>query len=389
MPKLPSSQKRILVAIPSKGNDGRSRIEGIFDYANERARWRFDVKNDQREIEAFLQSEPDLDLYDGIIAGFNTDIAADSGLFKSFSRRKPIVFANEGLSDWLTPTGLRRAVFVDNEALGREAARYFKSLGHFAAFAFYYGRTRYVWAEERHVAYRAALSGEGDSVDFIGTPEDLAQQLSGLPRPIALFAANDLFAHEAINACLDLGLSIPGDIMVLGCDNDRIYCEGIRPRITSLEPDFTQVGFRAALTLDRLMHRRGKEIPSVFRITKCKIVERESARPVQPATILIDRAVSFIAANACRGIGVPDVARHTGVSRSLLDLRFRQLRGRSIHQEILDVRFARLTDLLRVSTSSIGLLASECGFNDTDNLMRQFKRRYGCTMRTWRTLGGT
>lgn len=382
---VPSQQKRILVAIPSNGSDGQSRFKGIFEYANERTRWRFDIKNDQRVIEDFLRSGPDLDLYDGIIAGFNIDIDADPGPLKAFSRRKPVLLVNESLTAWLKPGGLHRAVFVDNESLGHEAARYFKSLGHFATFAFYTGRTSYTWSEERLCAYRQALKDVSSVVFLAGSPENLAQRLCALPRPIALFAANDIFANDAINACLNLGLNIPGDIMVLGCDNDPICCEGIRPRITSIEPDFTQVGFRAALTLDRLMHRRGKDLPSVFRVAKCKIVERESAQPVQPATVLVDRAVSFISANACRGIGVPDVVRHTCVSRSLLDLRFRQLRGRSIHQEILDVRFARLTDLLRVSTSSIGLLASECGFNDTDNLMRQFKRRYGCTMRTWRT----
>ena len=389
MSSFPHLHKRILVTIPSNGSDGHSRIEGIFQYANEHARWQFDVQNDLRDIELLLHSKPNLDIYDGIIAGFNTDISAEPTALIAFSRKKPIVLTNESLLNWLKPNKLRRAVLVDNEALGREAARYFKALGHFAVFAFYLGRRRYPWAGERLVAYRETLADTSEVVAVEGSPEELVFRLQKLPRPIALFAANDRFANDAINACLNCGLRIPGDIMVLGCDNDRILCDGVRPRITSLEPDFAQVGYRAALTLDRLMRHRGKDQPYVFRVTRSKIVERESARPVQPATVLVDRAVNFVAANACRGIGVKDVAHYLGASRSLLDLRFRQLHGRSIHQEILDARFARLTELLRVSTSPIGLLARECGFNSTDNLMRQFKKRYGCTMCTWRTTSGT
>ena len=388
MSSSPNLNKRILVAIPSNGNDGRSRIEGILRYANEHARWQFNVQNDLHDIEQLLQAKPNLDIYDGIIASFNTNINAEPDTLIAFSRRKPIVLTNECLLDWLKPNKLRRAVLVDNEALGREATHYFKALGHFAAYAFYSGRRLSAWAAERLVAYRATLADTSQVVAIEGSPDQLVLRLQKLPRPIALFAANDLFANDAINACLSCGLRIPGDIMVLGCDNDRILCECVRPRITTLEPDFAQVGYRAAQTLDRLMRHRDKNRQYVIRVTRNKIVERESARPVLPATVLVERAVNFIAANACRGVGVKDVAHYLGVSRSLLDLRFRQLHGRSIHQEVLDVRFARLTDLLRISTSPIGHLARECGFNSTDNLMRQFKKRYGCTMCTWRTTSG-
>ena len=38
----------------------------------------------------------------------------------------------------------------------------------------------------------------------------------------------------------------------------------------------------------------------------------------------VQKALDHIDANACRGIGVADVARHCGVSRALLQLRFRR-----------------------------------------------------------------
>jgi len=75
---------------------------------------------------------------------------------------------------------------------------------------------------------------------------------------------------------------------------------------------------------------------------------------------------------------------HLGVSRRLLDLRFRQVCGNSVLEEILGVRLAEVRKLLKDTNRTILQIGRDCGFNDPDNLKRLFRKRVGMSMRDWR-----
>ena len=96
------------------------------------------------------------------------------------------------------------------------------------------------------------------------------------------------------------------------------------------------------------------------------------------------RAKSVIAAHACDGLRARDVAEQLGVSRSLLDLRFRQVCGRSVLECILTARLEEVKRLLTETGNTILQIGRNCGFNDPDNLKRLFRRRFGLTMRQFR-----
>ena len=91
--------------------------------------------------------------------------------------------------------------------------------------------------------------------------------------------------------------------------------------------------------------------------------------------------------SACDGIKPADVVSHVGVSRSLLDLRFRQVAGKSILEDILDVRFAEVRRQLKETDRTILQIGRDCGFNDPDNLKRLFHKRFGMSMREFRRSG--
>jgi len=98
----------------------------------------------------------------------------------------------------------------------------------------------------------------------------------------------------------------------------------------------------------------------------------------------VEKAREYIAAHACDGIRPNDVIAHVGVSRSLLNLRFRQVCGKSINEDIQEIRLAEVRRLLGQTNRTILQIGRDCGFNDPDNLKRLFKRRYGVSMREWR-----
>ena len=79
-----------------------------------------------------------------------------------------------------------------------------------------------------------------------------------------------------------------------------------------------------------------------------------------------------------------DVAAHIGVSRSLLDLRFRQVCDKAVLEDILNVRLSEVKRLLEKTNRTILQIGLDCGFNDPDNLKRLFKKRFGMSMREYR-----
>ena len=115
---------------------------------------------------------------------------------------------------------------------------------------------------------------------------------------------------------------------------------------------------------------------------------RESTMPDSPHAALVQRAVEWIDANACRNVGAEELAAHLGVSRRLVDLRFREILGRSIYEVIRDRRLEEAKRLLRHTGESIAEITARCGFENKTHLKNLFRRRVGCSMRQWRTGGG-
>ena len=122
---------------------------------------------------------------------------------------------------------------------------------------------------------------------------------------------------------------------------------------------------------------------------KQPIVERQSAKPVTPATRLVEQATAFIRRNALKGIGAMDVVNHLGVSRRLADVRFRQFTGQSILAAILKVRLDEVKRRLRDTNTPIAKIAAACGFRGENYAKKLFKSRFGVSMSVWRAQHST
>jgi LacI family transcriptional regulator len=76
----------------------------------------------------------------------------------------------------------------------------------------------------------------GDSVGF----QAMQALLQQTPRPDAVFCYNDLTAIGAIEAILQAGLSVPGDVAVIGCGNLR-YADYLRVPLSSIDHRTTEL----------------------------------------------------------------------------------------------------------------------------------------------------
>jgi len=298
---------------------------------------------------------------------------------------KPVVLLN----DWRFkdhPANLGH-IRTDDGEIGFKAADYFMSVGRFRSFGYVPAYAEREWSTKRGRAFAHRLGRKGIACrPFVHDGnDDLGDWLKALPKPAAVFCAWDVVAADVAFAAKKARVRIPSQMVLLGVDNDETFCTSASPQMSSIEFDAENEGRMAIdLLLKMMSARKAKTARTICCGTVKRIVERESTRPPAPAAYLIERATAFIAENATKGIGPKDVAAHLGVSRTLLDLRFREMGGATVGELISEQRLAALSNMLRKSKGPIAQAIKECGFGSVNHAKAVFKKRFGMTMRDWR-----
>lgn len=153
-------------------------------------------------------------------------------------------------------------VAIDNLKAAYTAVHYLLSSGR-RRIALINSSLRNNYAARRETAYRACLHDSGIPVneDWVihlsdinyGTCLDASTRLlSQEDRPDAIFCVSDVYAAAAIKAASELGLSIPGDIAVVGFDNIDLSTMTTPPITTIAQPAF-QLGAQAcSMLIDRI-----------------------------------------------------------------------------------------------------------------------------------------
>jgi LacI family transcriptional regulator len=284
-------------------------------------------------------------------------------------------------------------VLPDNVEVGRLAARYFLDK-KFTNFAFT-GFDKLAFSRMRFRGFKDALREAGYScyelhfgtgkwpVDSMDPLPEIGDWLKTLPYPCAVFTHADDHARRVLNECRRLKIQVPEEIAVLGCDDDEINCELSPIPISSIALPLRRLGYEAASMLELLLEGREPESFTV-RLPPAGVVSRRSTDIIAVKDPIVARAVSFIAANACKPISVLDVVKFCGSSRRYLERRFATLLGRTPKQEIQRVRIGMAKRLLSQTMLLIPEVAVACGFSDTKMLGTAFSREVGMTPSDYR-----
>ena len=302
----------------------------------------------------------------------------------------PVVFANGHRSRFDSAIG---RIGVDNKAVARAAFRELAA-GNPAAFAVVGESLPREWSAIRVKAFREEAKAAGASVHVFrekpwrgiaAAVADLRPWLAALPRRTAVYAVNDPIARRIADAAGAAGLRIPQDLTLLGTDNDPAFCEASRPALSSIQLDFERMGYLAAKMLAGSIDRRPGGDGRVVAVGPMLAVRRESTGGRGRREPHVLEAVEIIRREACSGLTVARLASRLPGSRRLLDLRFREAMGHSVHDEILQVRLERVFDLLLRPEVRIGAIADFSGFA-LHQLDTVFRVRFGCSLRAWRKL---
>ena len=371
-------QKNVVIQLHIGNATGRNILAGVLKRIKDRDGCTIRIASGNDDLLRLSTSAS------AVIADASADIET---VLAAIAAGKPVVLLN----DWRfkdQPPNLGH-VRTDDGEIGFKAADYFMSIGRFRSFGYIPAYTEKEWSVKRGRAFvlRLKRKGHGCSIFSQGNDKNqgLESWLKSLPKPTAIFCAWDKIAADTAYAAQKARIKIPSQIVLLGVDNDEIYCTSASTPISSIEFDAENEGRMAAdLMLKMLSARKASTPRTICCGTVKRVVERESTKPPAPAAFLIERALKFIAENAIKGICPQDVAAHLGVSRTLLDLRFREMDTGTVGELIMKRRLAVLSAMLRKSKLSIGRLAEECGFSNAKYAKAVFKKRFGMTMREWR-----
>jgi DNA-binding LacI/PurR family transcriptional regulator len=107
--------------------------------------------------------------------------------------------------------------------------------------------------------------------------EEAAAALLSLPAPpTAIFCGNDTMALGLYRTARRLGLSVPGDLSIVGFD-DADYAQALDPPLTTLRyPLFPMAGAAVALLTGQMLH---PERPPQPRVLSPQLIARGSVAP--------------------------------------------------------------------------------------------------------------
>ncbi len=377
-----SSVRKVLISPKLEGKAGRSHLAGILGFLDAGHVWDVRIVRSASELTAEAVARA----LDEGTEGFLLSVASTNRLkdvldILAAARVPVVVLDNHEKS-------LKRGRFsyirFDTEAIVAAGLDHFARVMPEADVAFIPDASREAWSTTRETAFKALAKKRRlrHHVHSGHTAAELCDWLERLPHPTGILAANDLTALSVVETCAEIGIDIPGELAVLGIDNDELICGHTRPPIATIEPNFFGAGLLAATTLAKMMDgvRTPREVTVAESVSR--IVARESGRPQSGIPSLVRRAMDLIRADATK-LSLDSLAHSLGVSRTLLAQSFAKS-GTTVAAEIREVRFAKAMDLLSDPHQAIGPIANLCGWKSETHLMTAFRKRTGMTMSEWR-----
>ncbi len=387
----PADHERVALLIETSHEFGREVLRGIRDY--EKAldnHWAFYLQPDGMQ-----QNVPKIGSWPctGMIARLFS--AATARLL--LSSDLPLVLLDPYTQHLARKYDLTRIPYIttDTEAIVRMAFEHLSACGC-REFAFVHSPVDTVWSSARERAFSRLAAERGQACHVYGTqPEGvsweddirkLGEWIAARPRGLGVFAAMDQRGRNVIEACRETGLRVPDDVVVLGVDNDPLLCELCEPSLSSIALDAYRAGYEAARVLHAQMRGEPVEPNTRILVRPTHVSRRQSTSSGFDQDPLVASARRYIFDRLSdRSLQVRDIAAHCGVSRRLLETRFSQAVGRTLLQDLTEVRMERARTLLRDTADTVADIASASGFGDPNYFTKAFRARHGLAPLRYRT----
>lgn len=267
-------------------------------------------------------------------------------------------------------------VVADNPNIGKTAAEHLQQYGH----------QNYAWFSfERDAVSLSRLQGFEDGLGqpvirldgaFSRNTTRMARKLKALPKPCAIFARRDSDAAWLLSLCIEEGYDVPGEIAVLGVDNNSLICEYLQVPLSSVNHNLELLGYEAAQLLNQMMNGR-KPPSSVQLIPPQGVTTRASTDSFAVMDEVVRQALMFMKDQLSLSLGTQEIADEIGLNKRALEIRFKEAIGQTVHEKMVEFRLVEAERLLRMTTDSVEDISAQCGFCHAQHLSRLFKARFG------------
>src|SRR6478609_3373091 len=211
----------------------------------------------------------------------------------------------------------------------------------------------------------------------------LTAQLKQLPKPLAVFAANDEQALEVLDAAEIAGLAVPEQVAIVGAENYLLAPDAMHTPISSVDTNLETLGYRGAELLESLM--RGKRAPKEpLRVPAASIVTRKSSDLLAVNHKGVANSLRFIWEHYHEPINVKDLVGVAAMSRRGLHKAFLENIGRTPGQELQRFRIERAKRLLTEADHKVEVVATMCGYQSANSFCVAFKQATGMSPKQFR-----
>lgn len=181
-----------------------------------------------------------------------------------------------------------QTIYVDNDNLlaGQEATEYLINKGH-KKIAYIGKDFNLTFSADRKAGYQLALIANQLpwNPDYclelpIKTKthfERIRELLSQADRPTAVVVSDDIMAFTLKHVCMELGLSIPGDLSIVSFNNSMI-ARLSHPQLTSVDINSFQLGIEAASQM--INHIENPNLMATKIIVPHQLIERDSCKNI-------------------------------------------------------------------------------------------------------------
>jgi LacI family transcriptional regulator len=269
------------VLVPNLDYFFATAIKGIDDVAMERGYTVMVCQSNESFEKEIINTKRLLESQvDGFIISVSSETKSFDHFKKLIDKHVPAVFFDRDSSDIAASK-----VLLDNEDGGYQATEHLIEQGC-RRILFLGGPKNLSISSRRQVGYEKALKENGIKVDdkliihcdFNREYAYMATQkiLKGKKKPDGIFAVSDRIAIGAMLAIKEAGLSIPGDIALVGFNNEPI-ADLLQPGISSIDQPAFKMGKVAAQTFFELLKNQENNTAKEI-IFKPKLIVRESSR---------------------------------------------------------------------------------------------------------------
>lgn len=363
---------------------------GTQRYANERG-WESII--DEFVAETLSLNQAESPPYDGIIGRVNAKLARVAA-----QQSVPAVNVWMNSPAWKQLPG----VFPDYAAAGRLRGEHLLARG-LRRFCVLTRNER--GAGLQTAAFRETVAAAGGRCPTVSLPlhptrtykqwerceRQIVEHMDRWKLPIGVFAVVDEIGRMIAQLCQRRGWRVPEDVAIITGSNEETICEHARPSLTSVEFGYRQVGYQAAMLLDRLMQERAEgkksnpdQQPPHVIVPPQGLVVRESTDFFAVDDALVADALAYISAHCHRRLTQHDVSRAVSAETRTLQMRFRKFLDRPIVAVIRQLRMERAKRELVQSDRTMQEIAQAVGFGDPARMNDTFRRELGITPSAYR-----